>query len=725
MKWHFRNTSISLLLFISLAGAFYADQHYSHQRLSNRTFRIGADHAPPYHILLPDGKITGLSVDVMNAAAQRVGLRLQWVPWQGHPNAALAQGAVDLWPGLSLDPKRDQLYHHTSPWLRNQFVAVTSTSNPLSPHQLDYARIAARSFSRLRDRFPHARFLFNPSREQSFTELCLGNADAALFEARFLEVALLQRPLACNGLTFKVQGIEQLYTDLHLFAQIDAADAADLLRQGIDQLTQSGELSQIQDRWTALSSLDVRNLIALQSAERMNQYFRAALALSILLIVLLVWQFLRLHQANKRARHSQHAAESANAAKSDFLANMSHEIRTPLNGVIGMSQLLLSGPITEASRPDLEIVKDSAQSLLTVLNDILDFSKMEAGQLEIVSEPFDLQHLLQRSVNLFLSPATAKGLALELSYPPGLHPHYLGDPNRIQQIMLNLLSNAMKFTPAGCIILRADLQSTNESLANLRLSVMDSGIGIDKATRARLFEKFVQADASTTRLFGGTGLGLAISRHLALLMGGDVSVESEPGRGSTFSLCLPLTIHQPSATLLPKASKAAPAPSFHGHILLVEDNAVNQKLMLRSLQRLNLTVSLAVDGQQAVEFVTQNTYDLILMDCQMPRLDGYQATRQIRQLPGPTTRTPIIALTANAFAEDQSRCLAAGMDGYLSKPVDLSQLHNILATYLPPHPTQSPVLKPLPSPASETPSAPAAAPPHDAHTEPPPVAAQT
>jgi signal transduction histidine kinase/ActR/RegA family two-component response regulator len=716
-RWRWLLVPALLLPYFGLA----AYPELQRRMVPDRVYRVGADHAPPYYYHLPDGKIAGLSVDMFNAAARRVGLRIEWVRWTGRPDQALKERAVDIWPGLSSRPDRVAAYHVTTPWLRNQYVAVAiGGTKPLQLDDLRHARIASRLVPELRRLFPAATVEQVLSREDSIAAICKGSAAAAVFEARFLEVALLNRPSACAGLAFSVRTVTDLHADLTIIAQKQSGPAADLLRAGIDQLAGSGELTSIQERWTAFSSLDTRNLIALQQEERINRYFRAAFSAAVLLLALFAWQFFRVRQANKRAREAQRAAEAANASKSDFLANMSHEIRTPLNGVIGMSRLLLSGPIDESRRPDLEIVKDSAESLLTVLNDILDFSKMEAGQLSIVSESFDLRHLLQRCVNLFLSPATAKGIALELSYEPGLPTQFSGDANRIQQIVLNFLGNAMKFTAAGCIIVRAELVAANSELANVRIKVMDSGIGIDKPTQSKLFEKFVQADASTTRRFGGTGLGLAISRHLALLMGGDVGVESELGMGSTFFVQLPLR-RDATPQLLPEPMPSAKSFSLQGHILVVEDNMVNQTLMRRALEKLNLAVSVASDGQEALEFISAQPCDLIFMDCQMPRMDGYQATHQIRQIQSPLARTPIIALTANAFPEDQSRCLAAGMDDYLSKPIDLSQLHRILATYLP----QLPTPEPLASPDLQSLGAAISAPPDAAHTAPLPVASQT
>jgi CheY-like chemotaxis protein len=534
---------------------------------------------------------------------------------------------------------------------------------------------------------------------------------------------------------------------------------------------------------------------------------------------------LRLHRTQKNAQH-------AAMAKSLFLANMSHEIRTPMNGILGMTELTLSGECSPEQREYLGLVKTSAEYLLTIINDILDFSKIESGKLNVESIHFDLRVAFDDALSLLLPRAAEKRLDLILDYPDNLPDRFIGDPGRIKQILLNLAGNALKFTSAGHVLIRVTCEETGNGRSNVTFTVSDTGIGIPKEKQHLLFNKFTQADSSTTREFGGTGLGLAISRQLARLMGGDINFTSEFHVGSSFWLTLPLEIDptppeailvqdvdlqavralivddhrvnrtifenmlagwgmraqavanglealelltagvrandpfrialidaslpgmegeclgrairadnsldstalilltaQPEkgdrsraesagfagyfskpirSTLLQQAmavilnpnrtrkslitrfdltvprerpSLAPAPPPLPGkdlRVLLAEDNAVNQKLAATLLRKAGCLVDIAANGLEAVSQWKQTSYDVIFMDCQMPEMDGYEATAMIRSLENGRARTFISAMTANAFEGDRQRCLAAGMDDYLSKPLRIEELHRML-----------------------------------------------
>jgi two-component system sensor histidine kinase/response regulator len=528
--------------------------------------------------------------------------------------------------------------------------------------------------------------------------------------------------------------------------------------------------------------------------------------------------------------------EAANRAKTDFLASMSHEVRTPLNGIIGMTEMLLDTPLSADQRSCAETVCVSAEALLRIVNDVLDFSKIEAGRMSLEAIPFDLQALLEDTLDLVTLRAQEKGLELIFRHDPSLPPGVIGDPGRIRQIVLNLLGNGIKFTESGHVLLKVVTEAVRGGRVELRISVRDTGIGIPPDRLTRLFERFTQADSSTTRRYGGTGLGLAISRQLAELMGGRVSATSEPGAGSTFSVWLPLEIDPAArrpeldtgelggirvlvvddnpdcrpvtqelcarwgmrtegcsaasaaiekltaafhsgnpfqlvitdwlmagmdgeqltravrensvlkstpviflssagrrdeaarfteagcdgylvkpvkastlfelvrrmmalsrdtacATMLtrldvhvrrPPATDARRHARFCGcQVLLVEDNRVNQKVGVRLLEKFGCRVDVAANGEEAVEMSSQLPYDLILMDCQMPEMDGYEATRQIRRRGGHEGRTPIIAITASVTERDREQCFAAGMDDYLSKPIRVDTLFEALEKWLP------------------------------------------
>jgi signal transduction histidine kinase/CheY-like chemotaxis protein len=375
-------------------------------------------------------------------------------------------------------------------------------------------------------------------------------------------------------------------------------------------------------------------------------------------------------------------ANEASRAKGEFLANMSHEIRTPLNGIIASADLLQhdAGLPPEAAG-QARLIAESGELLMRLIGDVLDLSKIEAGQLELECRPFDLPAMAANCAGLLAPKAAQDGVRLATELAPGLADRYEGDGFRLRQILLNLMSNAIKFTPRG-----GDARlSISPAGAGLRFEVRDTGIGMDADTLGRLFHRFQQADSSTPRLYGGTGLGLAISYHLVALMGGRLEVESAPGQGSTFSFSLPL---RPTTEASAPAPKAAAAP-LGLRVLIVEDNAINRKVLAAQLAKLGCSCVLAVDGGEALaELQDQSPLpDVILMDCDMPTLDGWEATRRLRAwatapeaspLQQRAAALPVIALTAATLPEDRARCFDAGMDDYLAKPIKLESLHRAL-----------------------------------------------
>ena len=393
-----------------------------------------------------------------------------------------------------------------------------------------------------------------------------------------------------------------------------------------------------------------------------------------------------LELAVQQATSARESAEQALRVKSMFLANMSHEIRTPMNGILGLTEILLESPLPEREREHVRTVLQSGRALLKIINEILDFSKIEAGKLVLSPTDFHLNDFLQELMQLFGHQARQQGLALSLQLHPDTPAWVYADAGRLRQILANLLGNALKFTLAGSVVLRVSSSPLQSAAIRLVFEVTDTGIGISEAQHSQIFEDFNQGDSSSARRHGGTGLGLSIAMRLARLMNGSISVQSRQGFGSTF--VLKVQAYASQAHSAPQADAADVTGQFfpNSRVLVVEDNLVNQIVAQAALERLGCQVDLADGGAEGVQAARLQHYDLVLMDCQMPEVDGYEATRQIRlwELTQKSARRlPIAALTAHAMAGDREKCEAAGMDDYLSKPMSAAELQLLLLRWLP------------------------------------------
>lgn len=401
----------------------------------------------------------------------------------------------------------------------------------------------------------------------------------------------------------------------------------------------------------------------------------------------------RLSEKTEALMEAAATAERANKAKSQFLANMSHEIRTPMNGVLGNVEILKTSPLSEQQNRIVGTVHSSATTLLEIIDEILDLSKIEAGRLKLNFEPLDVRDVVDEQIDFFTEQARQKGVHLRALIPTDLPSPLVGDPVRLRQVLTNLISNAIKFTHAGKVSVGLSVVGERADSVILQFEVEDSGIGIPPDMRDQIFQAFTQADASTTRRFGGTGLGLAICKQLVEMMGGVIGVESDVEMGSRFWFTVPLK----RAALSDSPAKAnrfsspqkmidlSQAVPIDAHILLAEDNSINQNVACTALEQLGCTVDLATNGKEAVRAVRERNYDLILMDCLMPEMDGFDATRMIRaaeEAGGNRQRIPIIALTANALASDREDCLAAGMDDHIGKPFRMMELRERLVSWL-------------------------------------------
>jgi signal transduction histidine kinase/ActR/RegA family two-component response regulator len=404
---------------------------------------------------------------------------------------------------------------------------------------------------------------------------------------------------------------------------------------------------------------------------------------------ILMMRYTNAFNESERLLASVNRAENATLAKSQFLAKMSHEIRTPLNGILGVVQLLAKTKLTQLQKGYLKIVDDSGALLLNIINDILDLSKVEAGKMTLEKRSFNLETLTEGALLLYRAQASQKSIELSLEYDANLAKCFIGDAIRLNQVLLNLTHNAIKFTDQGAVTIQITGTTLTPTHTGIEIRVKDSGIGISPDVLETLFDSFKQADESTTRKYGGTGLGLAISKQIIELMGGNISAQSELQIGSTFVVSLNLKRdednHEEVSVVEVDEDKATiPEAKLSGYILVVDDSDINRIIAQFMLEGFGLTVATAENGQQALEQFQKHTFDMILMDCEMPIMDGYEASRTIRDMQSGKARAPIVALTANAYQENRKKCEQAGMDDFLSKPIMEEALLDILKKWLKP-----------------------------------------
>jgi signal transduction histidine kinase/CheY-like chemotaxis protein len=670
----------AVLALLALAPA----AHASLASTPGKRLRIGVDKSPPYTNWNESTRqASGLAVAVLEEAARRRGITLEWLHEYGGGDAPLTSGRADLWAVIGITPQRLKHIYVTKPYLRNHYCLLSLQDAPVrSPREARGRTVAFVDGPVTRQRVS----LFLPTAVQApakgrldaVNNLCRQQAEAAFVEFRYAQSLMLSRPPLCRGLDFQLWPVPEAALDMGIGARFSRAAAADSLRNEIESMRADGSFLKLLAAWDPLTVFDTDQLFHEQEKRHRERLYAAAGAALAAVALVLFWHSRRIAQARR-------VAEQASAVKSEFIANVSHEIRTPLGGILSSSEVLLDLPMEETQRDYVAIIRDSARTLSALLNDLLDLKKIEAGKLALTSEDFQPASVVAQVADSFRPLSERKGLALDVTIGAGVPPLVNGDPLRFRQVLANLLSNAVKFTARGGVRVEMAARTVGEGWTWLRVSVKDSGIGISEEARRCLFEKFSQADSSVTKRFGGTGLGLALSKSIVHMMSGRIGTGDGVDGGSEFWFEVPF--RRPAAESVPGLDPSVPVTSLEAlrnvlrtgiRVLLVEDNAVNARVGAALLGRAGCEVDVARDGSEAIEMLRAGGHELVFMDCFMPGIDGYESARRIRASEPAGVHTPIIALTAAAMAEEKQRAFQAGMDDYLTKPVDLAALGRVL-----------------------------------------------
>jgi len=651
---------------------------------------------PPFDLLPASGGHQGITADYLRLVQQRIGFPLDIVtfPTFNDALAALRERRVDVMGSIASTANRQRFALFTLPYVKSPLVIIArrDAESIVSIADLaDKAVAIERGFAseeNLPRVVPGVRLLRVDNTVEALSAVSLGEADAyvgGLVSSDYL----MDTGYMTNLEVRAAAGLPS--AELRFAIRKDLPELARLFDRSLADLTEP-ERDAVRAKWVR-----GRSTVVIDWGEVLRYALPLAVALLIVISVVVVWNR-RLRAQVAMRREAELAADAANRAKSAFLATMSHEIRTPMNGVLGMLELLALSRLDAEQRASLETVRESAKSLLRIIDDILDFSKIEAGKVEVRPEVASIADAVEGVYRMYSGTASSKNLILRKSVDRQISPAQRVDALRLRQILNNFVSNALKFTHEGYVEISADLVGRRDGVETVRFSVKDTGIGIAKQNQDKLFQPFVQAEGDTTRRFGGTGLGLTICRRLAELMNGRIEMSSEPGKGTTMTLTLALPIADPkdlpskdragaeaAVALAPRraAPTAEQARSEGTLVLAVDDHPTNRALLRRQLGTLGYAAEMAENGIEALDKWKSGGFALVITDCHMPEMDGYELARTIRALEPGNGRTPIVACTANALAGEAEKCFAAGMDGYLAKPVELGALAEALERWLP------------------------------------------
>lgn len=652
-----------------------------------RPVRVGANFSVPMAYISPEGVQVGFFVEVFREAGRKENLDVQVVIGRAGPDKALESGSVDIWVAAVPTTERRRKFHVTEPWwsLNNYVASMASrsirTEADLAGKVVVYASSPPTSIP-LKTVFPGSVLRVDENLSDRFKKLCDGQIDAVLFyEANLYGLLGSSEFNDCRERGINIMPVSRPVMELSIMANQANAALAERFRKSIAEMHRDGSIEKLPSfRLTGDEQLKAELLR--EEKKHFERIWQLALGFTSILLAVSIFAYVRLKAAHKQSQIALKAMKAAVQAKRDLLATVSHELRTPMNGILGMIQLLLRSPRLPDQQEMMETICSSSHALLGLLNDILDLSRIEAGQLTLKPSDFMIRETIQETVNLFQSEAANKGLELTLFVDPAVPACVHGDPKRLRQILINYLDNGLKFTDRGMVRLAVTRTGDLPSGVELRFAVTDTGCGIPSERLGELFQVFTQIDSSATRNHNGAGLGLAITRNLASMMGGDAGVESSLGAGSTFwaTVVLPIANPQVSAILV----NGQTTESLAGlRVLVVEDNAVNRLVIRKVLLGLQCDVTMCEDGFSAVKRVETGDFDIVLMDVQMPGIDGLETARRIRRLGSAGLDLPIIAVTASAMAEDRARCAEAGMNGFMPKPISIETLEKTLLQFLP------------------------------------------